>query len=105
MPTLLLAPCLSMVLWHIPFPRTISNMRPVAEYVAQHYQPGDFIYAFDNRDRVARDYEFHCYWRGRSPIRSVWPADPSQLPAGRIWLAYTYNPASDSGRLAPMLAQ
>ena len=105
LPTLLLAPCMAMVLWHLVFPRIISNMRPVAAHVAQHYRPGDSIFAFDNSERVGRDYEFHCYWRGRSTVRSTWPADPSFLPTGRIWLAYTHNPVQDSGRLAPMLNQ
>jgi len=93
---------LGQLLWHLPFPRNDSRIRPIADYVGVHFKPGDAIYAFDHSGRVGRAWEFQCYWRGHSPVMNEWPKDLSTLPTGRIWLTYAYHPGSDSDRLTPI---
>jgi hypothetical protein len=75
-------------------PPVRSTMRPVAQYVRQHFAPGQTIYLIADgdvaRDRVTGRYlEFLCYWRHPDgPVKFEFP-EPSAAREAEFWVVYS----------------
>jgi 4-amino-4-deoxy-L-arabinose transferase-like glycosyltransferase len=77
--------------YHLIFPRTRSDIRPIAQYVHRHRQPGQAIYAL-GEGPAGRSVEFFCYWpHPAPPVYTVMnlTQDP---PTHRFWIIWSFLP-------------
>src|SRR5665213_756968 len=77
---------------HLLHPRNRGHLRPIAQYLHSHAQPGDGIYCLEQ-------LEFECYWPANDP-RVRWEMDPAnQIPFNRFWIVWSFpNPVAEHRR-------
>jgi len=93
-------------------PRSRSNVRPIVKYIRIHRQPGEGLYLVGEPDAqkiTAESYtstlsrELLCYWRDPSPWHAGMPANLSEIPERRFWIAFTCLPKHGTKTLDPLL--
>ena len=81
---------------HMIFPQTRAHLRPIAQYVRHHIQPGDGIYALQDR-------EWNCYW----PIDDARVHDEipraDRIPFRRFWIVWSFPNPQAVKRIDPLL--
>jgi|GEM_PF-1463413 len=81
---------------HLIFPQTRAHLRPIAQYIRLHIQPGDGIYALQDR-------EWNCYW----PIDDAGVHDEipraDRIPFRRFWIVWSFPNPQAVKRIDPLL--
>jgi hypothetical protein len=98
--------------YRLVVPRSRSNLRPLVNYIREHRQPDEGLYLVGEPDTQkinAESYtstlsrELLCYWRNPTPWHAGMPANLSDIPERRFWIAFSCLPKHGTRTLDPLL--
>lgn len=82
--------------FHLIVPRMRSHIRPAAQFVASHRQPGDGVYS-------TSPLELECYWPPGDPSFRLAIDRADRVPFHRFWIISSFPNQTDFRRLNPLL--